>query len=224
MSPLPARLAGPFVSPGGSSWSRCWLAQLSSRRPASRIRLRDAPPFVLERMPERFESLWLVSLGCTCRRARLLPALPRADDARRSRASGVASVARAVERCARPFRARALGRRARVPCEGGRGRDRGVPRHRGNRRVGHGARNLGRAPRATSSHRRAMRHVVGADERCSRSRAPCSSVSTRRGIDPDLAYVVALWGPVLVRRVVVELVRRARAFCLRLRPRRKDPS
>jgi uncharacterized membrane protein len=56
-------------------------------------------------------------------------------------------------------------------------------------------------------HRRAMRHVVGQMSVAVTSRALLLGLDAA-GIDPDLAYVVALWGPVLASAAVVELVSR----------------
>jgi hypothetical protein len=67
--------------------------------------------------------------------------------------------------------------------------------------------------RDLASHRRAMRHVVGQMSVAVVSRAliVCLDVV---GLDPDVAYVVALWGPVLVAVAVVELVSIERTFSL----------
>jgi uncharacterized membrane protein len=54
-------------------------------------------------------------------------------------------------------------------------------------------------------HRRAMRHVVGQMSVAVTSRALLLGLDAI-GIDPDFAYVVALWGPVLASAAVVELV------------------
>jgi uncharacterized membrane protein len=54
-------------------------------------------------------------------------------------------------------------------------------------------------------HARAMRHVLGQMSVAVTSRALLLGLDAG-GIDPDLAYVVALWGPVLVSIAVVELV------------------
>lgn len=54
-------------------------------------------------------------------------------------------------------------------------------------------------------HRRAMRHVVGQMSVAVTSRALLLGLDAV-GIDPDLAYIVALWGPVLASAAVVELV------------------
>ena len=55
------------------------------------------------------------------------------------------------------------------------------------------------------SHRRAMRHVVGQMSVAVVSRAMLLGLDAV-GIDPDVAYVVALWGPVLASAAIVELV------------------
>lgn len=54
-------------------------------------------------------------------------------------------------------------------------------------------------------HRRAMRHVVGQMSVAVVSRALIVGFDAM-GIDPDLSYVVALWGPVLASAAVVEIV------------------
>lgn len=55
------------------------------------------------------------------------------------------------------------------------------------------------------SHRRAMRHVVGQMSVAVTSRALLVGLDVL-GMDPDFAYVVALWCPVLASAAVVELV------------------
>jgi hypothetical protein len=55
------------------------------------------------------------------------------------------------------------------------------------------------------SHRRAMRHVLGQMSVAVSSRALLLGLDAA-GVDPDFAYVVALWGPVLASAAVVELV------------------
>jgi uncharacterized membrane protein len=64
------------------------------------------------------------------------------------------------------------------------------------------------------SHRRAMRHVVGQMSVAVTSRALLLGFDAV-GIDPDFAYVVALWGPVLASAAVVELMSRRSAPSLR---------
>jgi hypothetical protein len=63
------------------------------------------------------------------------------------------------------------------------------------------------------SHRRAMRHVVGQMSVAVVSRAMIVGFDLM-GLDPDIAYVVALWGPVLAAVAVVELVSLERTFSL----------
>lgn len=55
------------------------------------------------------------------------------------------------------------------------------------------------------SHRRAMRHVVGQMSVAVVSRAMLLGLDSV-GFDPDVAYVVALWVPVLASVAVVELI------------------
>jgi uncharacterized membrane protein len=52
-------------------------------------------------------------------------------------------------------------------------------------------------------HRRAMRHVVGQMSVAVTSRALMIALDFA-GMDPDLAYVVALWGPVLASAAIAE--------------------
>lgn len=63
------------------------------------------------------------------------------------------------------------------------------------------------------SHRRAMRHVVGQMSVAVTSRALILCLDAL-GVDPDLSYVVALWGPVLASAAVVELAS-PRSFSMR---------
>ena len=56
-------------------------------------------------------------------------------------------------------------------------------------------------------HARAMRHVVGQMSVAVVSRALIIGLDAV-GVDPDVAYVVALWGPVLASVAVVELIAR----------------
>jgi uncharacterized membrane protein YozB (DUF420 family) len=57
------------------------------------------------------------------------------------------------------------------------------------------------------THRRAMRHVVAQMSVAVSSRALIIALDGA-GIDPDVSYVVALWGPVLASALVAELVSR----------------
>ena len=159
------------ASPDGSSWSRCWPVRLSSRRTSlAYLRLRRAPPVRHREAAGAAAALWLASLRVHVAAALAsLPALPRVLTTRALQtASGLASLARAPERHARPLRARALGGRARVPCEGGRDRDRGLPPLRGDRRRSHGPRDprrSSRRPRVPSTRDAACDRP---DERCRR--------------------------------------------------------
>jgi uncharacterized membrane protein YozB (DUF420 family) len=56
-----------------------------------------------------------------------------------------------------------------------------------------------------AQHGRAMRHVLGQMSVAVTSRALLLGLDAA-GVDPDFAYVVALWGPVLASAAVVELV------------------
>lgn len=55
------------------------------------------------------------------------------------------------------------------------------------------------------SHRRAMRHVVGQMSVAVVSRAMIVAFDAA-GVDPDFSYVVALWAPVLAIAAIVELI------------------
>ena len=57
------------------------------------------------------------------------------------------------------------------------------------------------------SHGRAMRHVLGQMSVAVVSRALIVGFDAA-GVNPDLAYVVALWGPVLASAAIVELISR----------------
>lgn len=56
-----------------------------------------------------------------------------------------------------------------------------------------------------SAHRCAMRHVVGQMSVAVTSRALMMALDAY-GMDPDQAYVIALWGPVLASAAIAELV------------------
>ncbi len=59
--------------------------------------------------------------------------------------------------------------------------------------------------RQFAAHRRAMRHVVAQMSVAVTSRALLVALDVA-GIDPDTAYVVALWGPVVASAIVAELI------------------
>jgi uncharacterized membrane protein len=164
------------------------------------------PPFVLEKLPVRFESLWLASLRIHV--AAALVALPLC----------IALMTRSVQR--RPVWHRRLGRVAGtivlfalVPsgivlafdAKGGHVVTAGFLLSAGIvawfivRGVAAARR------RDLVAHRRAMRHVFAQMSVAVTSRA-LIVVLDRVGVDPDAAYVVALWGPVLASAAVAELV------------------
>jgi uncharacterized membrane protein len=164
------------------------------------------PPFVLEKLPVRFESLWLASLRVHV--AAALIALPLC----------IALMTRAVQR--RPVWHRSLGRIAGVivllalvpsgivlafDAKGGRVVTAGFLLSAGIvawfmvRGVAAARR------RDLASHRRAMRHVFAQMSVAVTSRALLVALD-RVGVDPDVAYVVALWGPVLASAAVAEIV------------------
>jgi uncharacterized membrane protein len=167
-----------------------------------------APPFVIERLPERFASLWLASLRVHV--AAALISFPAC----------LLLTTRFLQR--RPAWHRWLGRFtgvlvlvALVPS--------GVVlsfNAKGGAIVSAGfllsaaivawsmVRGVVAARRGdVLSHRRAMQHVVGQMSVAVVSRALLLG-SDAIGIDPGLAYVVALWGPVLGSVAVVELLSR----------------
>jgi Predicted membrane protein (DUF2306) len=59
--------------------------------------------------------------------------------------------------------------------------------------------------REVIAHQRAMRHVVGQMSVAVTSRALLIAFDAA-GIDPDLAYVIGLWGPVVATAAVVEVL------------------
>ncbi len=65
-------------------------------------------------------------------------------------------------------------------------------------------------------HRRAMLHVVGQMSVAVVSRILIVGLDAM-GMDPDLAYVVALWGPVVASAVVVEVLCRRSGLVVRIR-------
>jgi uncharacterized membrane protein len=164
------------------------------------------PPFVLEKLPVRFESLWLASLRVHV--AAALLSFPLC----------IALMTRAIQR--RPVWHRWLGRLAGtivllalVPsgavlafdAKGGRVVTAGFLLSAGVV-AGFMVRGVAAARRRDLvSHRRAMRHVFAQMSVAVTSRALLLGFD-RVGIDPDVAYVVALWVPVLVSAGVAELV------------------
>ncbi len=164
------------------------------------------PPFVIEKLPVRFESLWLASLRLHVAAASL--SLPIC----------IALMTRALQR--RVVWHRRLGRVggvlvlfALVPS--------GVVLAfdaKGGRIVTAGfllsaaivawfmVRGVAAARRNdVRSHQRAMRHVLGQMSVAVTSRAMLLGFDAA-GVNPDLAYVVALWAPVLASAAAVELL------------------
>jgi uncharacterized membrane protein len=164
------------------------------------------PPFVVEKLPVRFESLWLASLRVHV--AAALLAFPLC----------IALMTRAIQK--RPAWHRWVGRfagvivlLALVPS--------GVVLAfdaKGGTLVTAGfllsaaivawfmVRGVAAARRRDLvAHRRAMRHVFAQMSVAVTSRALLFGFD-RVGVDPDVAYVVALWGPVLASAAVAELV------------------
>jgi hypothetical protein len=163
------------------------------------------PPFVVEKLPVRFESLWLASLRIHVASASL--SLPLC----------LVLMTRWLQR--RPTWHRRLGRTAGmlvlfalVPsgivlafdAKGGTVVTLGFLLSAAivAWSMLHGA--LAARRRDFVSHRRAMRHVVGQMSVAVTSRALILCLDAM-GIDPDFSYMVALWGPVLASAAVVEL-------------------
>lgn len=164
------------------------------------------PPFVIEKLPVRFESLWLASLRVHVAAASL--AFPLC----------LLLTTRGLQR--RPAWHRFIGRLtgfsvlfALVPsgivlafdAKGGKAVSAGFLLSAAIVAgcMVHGI--LAARRRDFVSHRRAMRHVVGQMSVAVTSRA-LMFVLDAAGVDPDLSYVVALWGPVLFSAAIAELV------------------
>jgi uncharacterized membrane protein len=163
------------------------------------------PPFVVEKLPLRFETLWLWALRVHVASAAV--AFPLC----------LALMTRVLQR--RPRWHRALGRIAGVVLLAGlvpsgsvlafsaKGGWAGSLGFLLSGAVIAGAVVLGvRAARRRdlSAHRHAMLHVVGQMSVAVGSRALIVAFD-RAGLDPDVAYVVALWGPVLASIAAAEL-------------------
>jgi len=166
------------------------------------------PPFVIEKLPVRFEALWLASLKLHVAAAAL--AFPLC----------LVLMTRWLQRSAAFHRW--LGRVsgvlvlfALVPsgvvlafdAKGGRSVTAGFLLS-GAIVAGsmlHGV--LSARRRDFVAHRRAMQHVLAQMSVAVTSRALILGFNAA-GIDPDLSYVIALWGPVLASAAVVELVSR----------------
>jgi uncharacterized membrane protein YozB (DUF420 family) len=164
------------------------------------------PPFVIEKLPVRFESLWLASLRIHVASASL--ALPLC----------LVLMTKSVQR--RPSWHRRLGRLAGVivlfalvpsgivlafDAKGGRLVTAGFMLSAAIVAWGvvHGVAAARR--RDLVSHQRAMRHVVAQMSVAVTSRALIVGLDAV-GVDPALSYVVALWGPVLGSAAIAEFV------------------
>ena len=170
------------------------------------------PPFVIEKLPVRFEALWLASLRVHVASASLVFPLC------------LLLMTRRLQR--RPAWHRWLGRLtgllvlfALVPsgvvlafdAKGGKVVTAGFLL---SAAIVAGSMLLGvlaARRRDLVSHRRAMRHVVGQMSVAVTSRVLIVGLDAA-GVDPDVVYVVALWGPVLASIAVVELVSLRSAF------------
>lgn len=164
------------------------------------------PPFVVEKLPVRFESLWLASLRVHV--AAALVTLPLC----------IVLMTRTIQRW--PAWHRWLGRAAGVvvlfalvpsgvvlafDAKGGKVVTAGFLL---SAAIVAGFMVSGVAAarqRDLVSHRRAMRHVFAQMSVAVTSRALLFSLDFM-GINPDVAYVVALWGPVLASAAVAELI------------------
>ena len=164
------------------------------------------PPFVIEKLPVRFESLWLASLRIHVASASL--AFPLC----------LALMIRWLQQ--RPLWHRWLGRLTGVlvlfvlvpsgvvlsfDAKGGAAVTAGFLLSAAIVAWGMVRGVVAARRRELVSHRRAMWHVVGQMSVAVVSRVLIVGLDAA-GIDPDFSYVVALWGPVLASAAVVELV------------------
>jgi uncharacterized membrane protein len=164
------------------------------------------PPFVIEKLPVKFEALWLASLRVHV--AAALVSFPLC----------IALMTRTVQR--RPAWHRWLGRvtgmvilLALVPsgivlafdAKGGKPVTAGFLLSAGIVACFMVRGVLAARRRDFASHRRAMRHVFGQMSVAVTSRALLLAFDAV-GTNPDVAYVVALWGPVLASAAVAHLL------------------
>ena len=170
------------------------------------------PPFVIEKLPVRFETLWLASLRIHVASASL--SFPLC----------LLLMTRWLQR--RPAWHRTIGRfacglvlAALVPsgvvvafdAKGGNVVTAGFLLSAAIVAGGTVLGVLAARQRDLASHRRAMRHVVGQMSVAVASRALIVCFDFV-GLDPDIAYIVALWGPVLGAVAVVERPALERTF------------
>jgi hypothetical protein len=207
------RFLAPFVA--RFFWVSMWIG--SALITASSLAYFDfatVPPFVIEKLPVRFETLWLASLRIHVASASLsfplcLLLMTRWLQRRRSWhrwmgrfVCGLVLVALVPSGIVLAFEAKGgsvvgAGFLLSAAIVAG-GMIRGVAAARQRDLVSHG---------------RAMRHVVGQMSVAVVSRALLICFDAV-GIDPDTAYVVALWGPVLAAVAVVERAAIERTFSL----------
>ncbi|HYQ15716.1 MAG TPA: DUF2306 domain-containing protein [Polyangiaceae bacterium] len=166
------------------------------------------PPFAIEKLPVRFETLWLASLRLHV--ACALLAFPLC----------LLLMTRSLQR--RPFWHRLLGRISGVvvlfglvpsgvvlafDAKGGKLVTVGFLLSAAIVAAGMGLGVAAARRRDFARHRRAMRHVVAQMSVAVSSRAMLIGLDML-GLDPDLSYVLALWMPVLLSAIVVELMSR----------------
>jgi uncharacterized membrane protein YozB (DUF420 family) len=164
------------------------------------------PPFVVEKLPVRFEALWLASLRLHVASAALATPLC------------LLLATRALQRRARWHRR--LGRVtgalvlfALVPsgivlafdAKGGSVVTLGFLLSAGIVALATVRGTLAARRRDFVAHRRAMRHVIGQMSVAVTSRLLIACFDAL-GVDPDFSYLIALWAPVLASAAVVELV------------------
>ncbi len=165
-------------------------------------------PFVVERLPERFASIWLLALRVHVAAALLslplcLVLMTRWLQRRAAWHRWIGRVAGAVVLLALVPAGAILALHAKG----------GAPVTAGFLLSGailaaamiHGV--LAVRRRDVLAHRRSMRHVVGQMSVAVTSRALLVGFDAA-GVDPSLAYVVALWGPLLATVAVVEAISR----------------
>jgi len=166
------------------------------------------PPFVIEKLPLRFETLWLASLRVHVAAAALgfplcLALMTRALQRRTAWHRWLGRFTGLLLLCALLPSGIVLA----FDAKGGRPVTAGFLL---SALIVGGAMIIGvRAARRRDLvlHARALRHVVGQMSVAVVSRALIVGLDAL-GVDPDLAYVAALWGPVLASAAVVELISR----------------
>jgi uncharacterized membrane protein YozB (DUF420 family) len=175
------------------------------------------PPFVVEKLPVRFESLWLASLRIHVAAALLafplcIALMTRALQRRAAWHRRVGRIAGMVVLCALVPSGVVLA----FDAKGGMVVTAGFLLSAAIVAwcMVRGVVAIRRRDRA--SHRRAMLHVFGQMSVAVTSRALLLALDFL-GMQPDIAYIVALWGPVLVSAAVAELVSRPSPLTGRIR-------